>query len=132
MLCADAAQGNGMTGGVVIANQLSSAVADLDPAKTLKAARTRAGLSQRELARRAGTAQSVVARIEAGLTDPSTGTIERLVAAAGFEIRTELRPLPPIGTHMMDDVVRILALTPEQRLAEVAAVARFEWLARRV
>ena len=47
-----------------IANLLSLGMASA--AKLLREARSRAGLSQRALARRAGTTQSVVARIEAG------------------------------------------------------------------
>lgn len=101
------------------------------PARLLRAARERAGLTQRELARRAGTAQSVVARIEQGRTDPSSATLARVLAAAGFELRAELSPLPVADTHMLDDVARILALTPEQRLLEVRNVSRFEAAARR-
>ena len=97
----------------------------------LREARARAGLTQRELARRAGTAQSVVARIEQGRTDPSTATLARLLAAAGFELRAELTPLPVADTHMLDDVARILAMTPEQRLLEVRNVSRFVAAARR-
>jgi transcriptional regulator with XRE-family HTH domain len=94
-------------------------------------ARERAGLTQRALARRAGTAQSVVARIEQGRTDPSSATLARLLAAAGFELRAELSPLPVADTHMLGDVARILALTPEERLLEVRNVSRFEAAARR-
>jgi predicted transcriptional regulator len=104
----------------------------LSPSSSLRDARSRAGLTQRELASRANTSQSVVARVEAGLADPSTATLRRLLAAAGFELRAELSPLPVPDTHMMDDVPRILALTPEQRLEEVRRVARFEWTGRRV
>ena len=55
-------------------------------------ARLRAGLSQRELARRAGTSQSAVARLESGAASPTVATLERLVSAAGFDIRAELVP----------------------------------------
>lgn len=71
----------------------------LDPADTLRRARHTAGLTQRELARRAGTSQSVVARIESGTTSPTAATLERLLAAAGFELRVELAPLPVAGSH---------------------------------
>jgi transcriptional regulator with XRE-family HTH domain len=97
----------------------------------LRRARERAGLSQRELARRAGTAQSVVSRIESGLTDPSTGTLLGLLEAAGFDLAAELRPLAVADTHMLDDVARILALTPEERLIEIRNISRFERSARR-
>lgn len=102
-----------------------------DAASVLREARLRAGLTQRALAARAGTAQSAVARIEQGQTDPSTATLARLLAAAGFEIRGELVPLPVPDSHMLEDVARILALPPEQRLLEVRNVSRFEAAARR-
>jgi transcriptional regulator with XRE-family HTH domain len=97
----------------------------------LREARLRAELTQRELARRADTSQSVVARIEQGRSDPSTATLARLLAAAGFELRAELTPIAVADTHMLDDVARILALAPEERLLEVRNVARFEAAARR-
>lgn len=96
----------------------------------VREARMRAGLTQRDLARRAGTAQSVVARIEQGRSDPSTATLARLLGAAGFELRAELTPIAVAETHMLDDVARILALTPEERLREVRNVSRFEAAAR--
>lgn len=104
----------------------------LDPARLLRRARQAAGLTQRELAERAGTAQSVVARIETGATDPTTGTLARLLRAAGSELRCRLEPVPVIDSHMLDDVRRILALTPEERLEELARVDRFLAQARRV
>lgn len=94
-------------------------------------ARTRAGLSQRELARRAGTAQSVVVRVEAGQTSPGWETLKRLIGAAGFDLRTELAVTPVSESHMLADVPRILALTPEERLREVANFTRFVAEARR-
>ena len=104
----------------------------LDPAQMLKTARQRAGLSQRELARRASTSQSVVARIELGETNPSLSTLTRLLRAAGFDLRGALEPRTVVDTHMLDDVARILSLTPEQRLLEAANLSKFEDAARRV
>lgn len=105
--------------------------ADLNAARMVREARARAGLSQRELARRARTSQSVVARIERGQTQPSSETLTRLLAAAGFEIRAELVPRAVPDSHMLDDIARVLALTPEGRLLEVRNVSRFEAAARR-
>ena len=104
----------------------------LDAGALVREARMRAGLSQRELARRAGTAQSAVARIEAGRTAPGSDTLSRLLAAAGFELFAGLEPLPVPDTHMLEDVARILALSPEDRLREVAPLSRFDSAARRV
>ena len=50
-------------------------------------ARRAAGLSQRELSRRTGVPQSAIARIEGGLQVPRADTLERLLAACGFELR---------------------------------------------
>jgi transcriptional regulator with XRE-family HTH domain len=101
------------------------------PATLLRQARQRAGLTQRALARRARTAQSVVARIEQGLTSPSWETLARLLAAAGFAIRPSLTAKLQGRSHMLDDVPRILRLTPEQRLEEVKNLSRFLHEARR-
>ncbi len=88
-------------------------------------------MSQRELARRARTAQSVVARIELSETSPSWKTLARLLKAAGFELAATLRRVR-VDPAMLDDVPRILALSPEERLREVAHVSRFISAARRV
>lgn len=103
----------------------------LDASKLLQAARERAGLTQRKLARKAGTAQSVVARIELGETSPSWSTLARLLKAAGFGLSAGLYRIS-VDPQLLDDVPRILALTPEQRLLEVAQVSRFLSVARRV
>lgn len=102
-----------------------------EPARLVREARTGAGLSQRDMARRAGTAQSVVARIEGGATDPGSETLGRLLSAAGYEIRCELAPAPVVDSHMLREVERILALSPEERLIEVRNLSRFEAAATR-
>jgi hypothetical protein len=73
----------------------------------------------------------VVARIELGLSDPSTATLIRLLRASGFELRAEIARIPAPETHMLDDVARILSLTPEERLLEARNLSRFEAAARR-
>ncbi len=101
------------------------------PASLLKDARRRGGLSQRQLASRAGTSQSVVSRIELGETSPSWDTLCQLLAAAGFELDAQLLVRPVDNSHMLADVARIRALTPAQRLAEVANLSRFDASIRR-
>jgi predicted transcriptional regulator len=80
--------------------------------------------SNRSLARRARTAQSVVARIENGTTSPSWETLDRLLRRAGFELHASLVPRLRGRSHMLEDVPRILRLTPEQRLIELRNAAR--------
>jgi transcriptional regulator with XRE-family HTH domain len=64
----------------------------MDIGEFIRAARERAGFTQSELARRAGTAQSAIARIEQGHTQPSLDTARRIVAAAGFNLGISLTP----------------------------------------
>lgn len=102
------------------------------PGSLLRTARLSADLTQRELAGRAGTAQSVVARIESGATSPSWNTLARLIDAAGFTIDATVAVAPVSDTHMLRDVARIRGLPPEARLAELANVSAFLGIARRV
>jgi transcriptional regulator with XRE-family HTH domain len=97
----------------------------------LAAARQAGGLSQRQLAKRAKTAQSVVARIELEETSPSWDTLMRLLRASGHTLRIDMERTT-VDPAMLDDVPRILRLTPEERLEEVAAVSRFIAEAKRV
>ena len=101
-------------------------------ASLLVQARAKAGIAQRELAARAQTSQSVVARIERGQTIPSVETLDRLLAAAGFELKRTLQLKPVVHSHMLEDSARILRLSPVERLREVANVSRFIAGARRV
>jgi transcriptional regulator with XRE-family HTH domain len=97
----------------------------------LRDGRTRAGLSQRALAQRAGTTQSVVARIEGGQASPTWATLARLIRAAGLELDVTLALRPVADSHMLDDVPRILALAPAARLLELGNLSRFVTNARR-
>jgi predicted transcriptional regulator len=101
-------------------------------ATLLRTARERAGLTQRALARRAGTTQSVVARIEGHQTSPRLDTLERLLRTAGYDLEAEIVPRVTARSHMMQDVSRILRLSPTDRLREVGAVNRFVANTRRV
>lgn len=56
----------------------------------LRRARKRSGLSQSELAARAGTAQSVISVYESGRRQPSLPMLMSLVEATGLHLRVEL------------------------------------------
>jgi ribosome-binding protein aMBF1 (putative translation factor) len=55
-------------------------------------ARTRASLSQAEVASRMGTTESAVSRLESGRVKPSTRTLERYAKATGHRLRISLEP----------------------------------------
>ena len=97
----------------------------------LQEARRAAGLSQRRLAQRAKTTQAVIARIELGQSSPTIATMTRLLDAAGFEFETRVAPKVVLDPQVLDDVPRILALTPENRLQEIGNLNRFFSAGRR-
>ena len=105
----------------------------------VRAARARASLTQRTLAERASTSQSVVARIENGQTTPSVDTVEKLLSAAGFTLRMELVPRtasdPTVEVFKRDIdrslLKRNLEKTPDERVRSLQALARFAAEARR-
>jgi transcriptional regulator with XRE-family HTH domain len=84
----------------------------------LRQARRRAGVSQRELARRTGIAQPTIARIETGDAVPRVDTLNCLLQACG----EELDALPRLGVGLDRTVIRgLLALSPAERMASLHA-----------
>lgn len=59
----------------------------VDPASELRAARVRAGLSQRALAAEGGTSQATLSAYESGRKQPSVAVLHRLLAVTGAELR---------------------------------------------
>jgi transcriptional regulator with XRE-family HTH domain len=62
-------------------------------ANEMIAARARARLTQAQVAKRMGTTQSVIARIEGGRHLPSMGTLRRYAEALGCRVAVKLVPL---------------------------------------
>jgi ribosome-binding protein aMBF1 (putative translation factor) len=56
-------------------------------------ARTRSKLTQAEIAKRMGTTQAVVARLESGRSMPSTRTLERFAKATGSRLKITFEPM---------------------------------------
>jgi uncharacterized protein len=63
-----------------------------DLASTIRHARTNAGLTQADLAARAGTSQPALARYEAGTNLPTLPTLERLLSACGRRLEIQTPP----------------------------------------
>jgi ribosome-binding protein aMBF1 (putative translation factor) len=66
-------------------------------------ARSRAGLSQGDIARKMRTSQPAVARLEAGQGNPSVSTLRRYAKATGTRLRISFDPprkkIPGSKTH---------------------------------
>lgn len=80
----------------------------------IREARSRAGITQAELARRLGTTQSAVARLEAAGASPRLATLERAVEACGGRVELSLAPAPSSVDETL--VARMLRMSPGERL----------------
>ena len=60
----------------------------------LRDARRRARLSQTDVARRSGIAQSVISAYESGRREPAVPTLVRLIEATGHQLVLEVTPSP--------------------------------------
>ena len=88
----------------------------------VREARKRAALTQAELAERAGTTQSAIARLESGRTSPALEQVERLLRLCGFQLIVELAPYDD------SDIVQAeaqLRRTPDERVERLEATVRF-------
>lgn len=86
----------------------------MNPARLLREARRRAGVSQSELARRTAMAQPAVARLEAGSRIPRVDTLETLLRACG----QSLVVAPRMGMEVDREPIRaLLDRSPADRIA---------------
>lgn len=90
-------------------------------------ARRRHGVGQAELARRLGTSQPAISRIEHDQVSPTVDTLERILNAMGETLHVTLLPLakpPPGGSNQSIAELRAdYGLSPEERLAQVAQLS---------
>ena len=84
----------------------------------LREARLRAGLTQRELARRGGTSQSAVARWESGAVVPSLERLRELIRACGLELGFRLANYDDSYDYFIEQRLR---LDPEARVRQALA-----------
>jgi uncharacterized protein len=90
--------------------------------------RLAAGLSQRDLARRAGTSQPAIARYERGVAAPSWETLQRLALACGRWLKMSTGAMPE--QHDVELSETLLELTPEERLRALRRYAHLHRVAR--
>ena len=84
----------------------------IDTAALIREARTLAGLSQAELAAKAGTTQPVVSRWERGLDVPRVDTLGRIFQACGFEADLRFRRHDDVDRSQ---ITQQLSMSPAER-----------------
>ena len=87
----------------------------------LRQARQDAGISQKELAARAGVTQSVISAYESGHRQPSLPTLAALVEAAGHELVAGVRRQPRRLSRLSGPVGRRVRRLRHELIAAAAA-----------
>lgn len=87
----------------------------MTPGELIREARARHGISQQRLARRVGTQQSAISRLEADKVSPSVETLGLILRAMGERLQLTSQPLE----HDYDPahLRATRARSPEERLA---------------
>jgi transcriptional regulator with XRE-family HTH domain len=103
------------------------------PAELIRTVRRRQGLTQAELARRAGTSQPVVSAYEHGRRDPTYDTLRKLIEAGGERLviraQAEMSDLPRPGSidehaRRLLDVLSLADAIPVRRVSAVLHAPR--------
>ena len=95
----------------------------------VREARRRHKLDQAELARRLGTSQAAISRIERDLVSPSIETLNRIMEAMGETVVVSTTPLneaaPGAGNVAISELrADYERLTPAERLEQAAELSR--------
>src|ERR1039457_3600976 len=105
----------------------------MDAAMIIQTVRRRQGLTQAELARRAGTSQPVISAYEHGRRDPTYQTLRKLVEAGGERLhidaaRPESDQPPPADVlehaRRLIEVLTLADAIPVRRRASVLTAPR--------
>ena len=103
----------------------------MQPSLLLREARSRARMTQTEVARKSGTSQPNVNRTERGVSEPELSTLRRMLRACGFELELKLvlaRPskLARLLTQRRDEVLTAAQKHGARDVRVFGSVARGE------
>jgi transcriptional regulator with XRE-family HTH domain len=91
----------------------------MTPGELVRDCRRRAGLTQEQLAIRAGTTKTAISRLEAGHLSPRVETLDVLLLCMGYQLQLQVEPIPPRADAAQLEAVA--GLTPSQRLEHALA-----------
>ena len=92
--------------------------------------RTKAGISQRELARRLGLSASMISQLESGLSKPSVGTLYAIVTELNLSLDKVIRgdDFPVTNPSVAQESVSPLVRPDERQSIDLASGVRWEEL----
>jgi transcriptional regulator with XRE-family HTH domain len=91
----------------------SAAEQNAPAARLLRQARSMAGLTQAEVAQRAGVPRQVITTYESGMRRPTVGTLEGLLVGCGMRLQLSLVPEPGLEDSPTRELLRV---PPAERL----------------
>lgn len=97
----------------------------MDVGELVRRARIDRGLDQTDLARRAGTTQTYVSRVERGAVTPSFSTLQRMLNAMGLRLRVDVEPLPHGNASIGELRAGLEGTSPEERVEQAMTLSRF-------
>lgn len=93
----------------------------MDAGELIRRTRTDRGLSQTELAIRAGTTQTAISRLERGQRSPTVQTLRRLLVVMGEDLA--------LGSHRLEGAHDPAHLRAERELSPAQRLTRaFDWM----
>lgn len=87
----------------------------------LRTVRRRHGVSQRSLARRAGTSQSWISDVERGRVNPTEAALRRLLLCMGEELVLGTRRIDGHRAHDPERFARVREASMSERVADAAS-----------
>lgn len=88
----------------------------------IRRSRLERGLTQRQLAKKAGTSQPAIARLETGTHSPTIETLERVLAALGLELELRTEEIDTGVDRTL--IVQNLRMSPQERLRKLGQFVR--------
>ncbi len=86
----------------------------MDVGARVRRARVEHGVSQAQLAIRAGTTQTAISRLENGGVSPTVDTLERVLRCLGLQLALAVEPLPSWAEDA--DLAAAARMNPDQRI----------------
>lgn len=106
-------------------NTISGILGPVNAAAIVRECRAVRGINQAELARRAGTSQTYISRVERGEVSPSVDTLRRIASAAGMRIVGTVEPLDPGNSDPRELHADLNRTTPADRVREAIELSEF-------
>lgn len=106
---------------------MAEAVRGVRCGSMVKEVRRRHGIGQADLAKRLGTSQPAISRVERDQISPTIETLERILNAMGETLRVSTlalgEPAPGAGNQSIAELRTDYLLSPEERLEQAARLS---------